>query len=126
MYHNLFCLNTSKVKKLLTRRKVAFCLKILKSMFKRGAGEIRETANLINRGNIFQEIREHFLRNTRIHIFFSCEWSKQMIFLSMALKQPMLIIGLIDSILVGGSNSSVINKRIEYDMRHLILSLQHI
>ena len=41
-----------------------------------GAGEIRETANLINRGNIFQEIREHFLRNTRIHIFIPCEWSK--------------------------------------------------
>jgi hypothetical protein len=30
----------------------------------RGAGEIREIAYLINPGNIFQEIREHFLRNT--------------------------------------------------------------
>jgi hypothetical protein len=42
-----------------------------------GAGEIRESANLINRGNIFRKIREHFLRNTRIHIFICCEWSKQ-------------------------------------------------
>ncbi len=43
-----------------------------------GAGEIREAANLINRGNIFQEIREHLLRNTRINIFFPFERSKQM------------------------------------------------
>ncbi len=75
-------------------------LKLVKIDWKTGAGEIRETANLINRRNIFQEIREHFLRNTQIHIFISCEWSKQMIFLSTALKQTMLIIGLIDSILL--------------------------
>ncbi len=34
-----------------------------------GVGEIRETAYLINPGNIFQEICKHFLRNTRIYIF---------------------------------------------------------
>jgi hypothetical protein len=43
-----------------------------------GAGEIREAANLINRGNIFQEISEHFLRNTRITIFIPFERSKHM------------------------------------------------
>ncbi len=32
----------------------------------KGAGEIRELSNLINPGNIFQEIHEHFLRITRI------------------------------------------------------------
>ncbi len=42
-----------------------------------GAGEIRETANLINRGNISQEISEHFLRKTRIAFFIPGEWSKQ-------------------------------------------------
>jgi hypothetical protein len=42
-----------------------------------GAGEIRETANLINRGNIFQEISEHFLRKTRIVFFIPGEWIKQ-------------------------------------------------
>jgi hypothetical protein len=41
------------------------------------AGEIRETANLINRGNIFQEISEHFLRKTRIIFLIPGEWSKQ-------------------------------------------------
>ncbi len=48
------------------------------SILLRGAGEIREAANLINRGNIFQEISEHFLRNTRITIFIPFERSKHM------------------------------------------------
>jgi hypothetical protein len=56
-------------------RKKYFSFRIL-SGFK-GAGEIRETANLINPGNIFQEISEHFLRKTRIIFFIPGEWSKQ-------------------------------------------------
>jgi hypothetical protein len=59
-----------------TSRITSHNFKLKKALIHLGAGEIRETTYLINPGNIFQEILEHFLRNTRIYIFIPHEWRK--------------------------------------------------